>query len=221
WILSVVGDASVIVGLAVGLALSLAMRNFVAGFYVMVTDPFNVGDYVRIGTNEGIVREISLNYTKLRQMDGTLALIPNDTVMQSAVVNFRFEQKAKLETAEKPEIEEDLSIPRRIWNVLHKAVDTSKLIQYSFDLSFPIEPGFNHYETRLPKVMQRWTRKFGYKPLYTLSSTSNLAFTYTFTLFVDDPKILMDLRFEFVEDIARYVYEKKLQKDSTNPMIQT
>ena len=209
WILSVVGDASVIVGLAVGLAISLAMRNFVAGFYVMITDPFDVGDYVRIGSNEGIVREISLNYTKIRQMDGTLALIPNDTVMQSAVVNFRFEQKGQLETVKEPEIEEDLSIPRRIWNVLHKAVDPSKLIQYSFDLTFPIKPGLKHYETRLPAVMKRWTRKFGYRPLYTISSTSHLAFTYTFTIFVDEPKRLIDLRFDFVEDITRTVYEQK------------
>ena len=206
WIISIVGDASVIIGLAVGLAISLAMRNFIAGLYVMVTDPFNVGDYVRIGSNEGIVLEISLNYTKLRQMDGTTALIPNDNVMSASVTNFRFEQKKLLETDKKQEPKEDPSIPNRIWKALSKAVDTSKLIQYAFELQFPLAPGLNHYEEKLPNVMTRWTRKFGFKPDYVLSSTSNLAFTYTFTIFVEDPKLLLDSRFDFLEDITRAVY---------------
>ncbi len=206
WVISIVGDATVIIGLAIGIAISLAIRNFIAGLYVMVTDPFNVGDYVRIGSNEGIVLEISLNYTKLRQMDGTTALIPNDNVMSSSVTNFRFEQKRLLETDKKQEPEEDTSIPNRIWKVLSKAVDTSKLIQYAFELQFPIAPGLNHYEEKLPPVMKRWTRKFGFKPDYVLSSTSNFAFTYTFTIFVEDPKLLLNSRFDFLEDITRAVY---------------
>ena len=60
--INIVGDASIIIGLAIGIAISLAMRNFVAGIYVMITDPFDVGDYVRIGSSEGIVLEISLTY---------------------------------------------------------------------------------------------------------------------------------------------------------------
>jgi small-conductance mechanosensitive channel len=206
WVISIVGDATVIIGLAIGIAISLAIRNFIAGLYVMITDPFNVGDYVRIGSNEGIVLEISLNYTKLRQMDGTSALIPNDNVMSSSVTNFRFEQKSRLETDIKEESQEDASIPNRIWQVLSKAVDTSKIIQYAFELQFPIAPGLNHYEEKLPKVMTRWTRKFGYKPDFVLTSTSNFAFTYTFTIFIDNPKLLLDSRFDFLEDITRAVY---------------
>ncbi len=182
------------------------MRNFVAGLYVMITDPFNVGDYVRIGSNEGIVLEISLNYTKLRQMDGTTALIPNDNVMSSSVTNFRFEQKIQLKTDQGQEPKKDVSIPNRIWKILSKAVDTSKLIQYTFELLFPITPGLDHYEEKLPAVMKRWTGKFGIKPGFVLSSTSNLAFTYSFTIFVEDPKLLLDSRLDFLEDITRAVF---------------
>lgn len=202
----IIGDASVIIGLAVGVALSLAVRNFVAGLYVMITDPFSVGDYVRIGSNEGIVLEISLNYTKIRQLDGTITLIPNDNVMTSAVTNFRFERTSQLKSKEMPKPEKDTSIPKRIWKVLSRDVDTSKLIQYTFELQFPIEPGLNHYENKLPNIMKRWTRKFGYRPAYVLSSTSHLAFTYSFTIFVEDPKLLLDYRFDFLEDITREVY---------------
>jgi hypothetical protein len=209
WVINIVGDASVIVGLAIGIAISLAMRNFVAGLYVMITDPFDVGDYVRIGSSEGIVLEISLNYTKLRQIDGTTALIPNDNVMKSSVTNFRFERKSKPEAEaveETEKTEEAASIPQKIWKVLSKAVDTSKLIQYSFELRFPIAPGIDHYEQKLPPVMKRWKRKFAYKPVYAMSAISHLAFTYAFTIFVEDPKLLLNYRSEFIEDIGRAVY---------------
>lgn len=205
-ILVIVGDITVIVGLAVGIALSLAVRNFVAGLYVMVTNPFSVGDYVRIGSNEGIVIEIGLNYTRIRQLDGTIALIPNDKVMSSSVTNFRFEQKIRLEAKEGQEAEQDESIPKRIWNALSRAADTSKLIQYAFELGFPIAPGLRHYEEKLPPIMKRWTSKFGFKPDFVLSSTSSLAFTYTFTIFVEDPKLLLDYRFDFIEEVTRAVY---------------
>ncbi len=206
WFLNIVGDASIIIGLAIGIAVSLAMRNFVAGIYVMVTNPFEVGDYVRIGTNEGIVLEISLTYTKLRQIDGTTTLIPNDNVMSSAVTNFRFVQKRQLEPETTQQSEDIASIPSRIWKVLSKVVDPSKLIQYSFELRFPISQSIDYYDQKLTPVMKRWTRKFGFKPVYALSSTSHLAFTYTFTIFVENPKLLLEHRSNFIEDISRAIY---------------
>ncbi|RLI99121.1 MAG: hypothetical protein DRP00_00135 [Candidatus Aenigmatarchaeota archaeon] len=35
---------------AFALFLSLSLQNVVAGIYILVTQPFSVGDYVRIGT---------------------------------------------------------------------------------------------------------------------------------------------------------------------------
>jgi small conductance mechanosensitive channel len=203
---SIVGSASVIIGLALGLAISLAMQNFVAGLYIMTSDPFDIGDYVRIGTNEGIVLEISLNYTKLRQLDGSVTLIPNSKVMNSSVTNFRFKRKQKALTKAQEESVEGASIPQRIWKVISKVIDTTKLIQYTLELRFPVKESHEKYEPILRAVCKQWKKKFGFEPVFSLTSISHVAFTYAFTIFVEDPQILLEHRSAFIEDIGRAIY---------------
>ncbi len=203
---AIVGSASVIIGLAVGLAISLAMRNIIAGLYVMFSDPFDVGDYVRIGTNEGIVLEISMNYTKLRQIDGSITLIPNNNVMNSSVTNFRFDRKRKAKAKTDAETAETASLPKRIWNVISKVMDTTDLIQYTFELRFPVKDPHEKYDKILNSVCKKWKAKFGFEPVYALTNISHIAFTYAFTIFVENPQLLLEHRSDFIEDIGRAIY---------------
>ncbi len=202
----IVGNASVIIGLAVGLAIGQAMRNFIAGLYVMFSDPFDIGDYVRIGGNEGIVLEVSINYTKLRKIDGSIVRIPNDSVMNSSVTNFQFERKRM----RKPKLDEVVtgqgSLPTRIRAVISKVMDTSKLIQYTFELQFPVTTKHDKYEQICEKVCKKWEQIFGYKPVFALTSIDPTAFTYAFTIFVENPQLLIEYRSEFIEDIGRAIY---------------
>jgi small-conductance mechanosensitive channel len=61
WILSI----SAIAGAALGFASQKTLGNFLAGLFLLAARPFKVGEYVRIGTVEGIVEEITINYTKV------------------------------------------------------------------------------------------------------------------------------------------------------------
>ncbi|MFX0168892.1 MAG: mechanosensitive ion channel family protein [Candidatus Hodarchaeota archaeon] len=207
WVVVVVGDASVIIGLAVGIAVSQSMRNFISGLYVLFTDPFDVGDYVRIGNNEGIILEVSMNYTKLRQIDGTTTLIPNSNVMSSSVTNFRFRRKPKRRKQSEEDAHEHASLPRRIWSVISQAMDTSKLIQYTLQLKFPVKKPQKTYEKILDRVCKQWEPKFGFMPVYAITDITHLAFTYSITIFVDDPQLLLENRSEFIRDIGNEVYK--------------
>lgn len=200
----VVGGSSLLIGTAVGLAIGQAVRNFVAGLYVMFSNPFDVGEYVRIGGNEGIVLEISMNYTKIRQPDGSIALIPNSNVIDSSVINFRFEKRDK--SKEKGETIEAKSLPRRILKSISRLIDTSKLVQYTFNMSFPTSKNITFYNKAFDTVCKGWTKKFGFRPLYALSDVSHIAFTYGFTIFVDNPKLLLEFKSDFMEDIAKSVF---------------
>ena len=206
WIVLIVGDASVIIGLAVGIAIGAAMRNFVAGIYVLFADPFDVGDYVRIGSDEGIVLEVSMNYTKLRDIDGSITLIPNSTVMGSSVTNFKYDRKRRRTKTKEEDSEESASLPSRIRRSISKVMEPSDLIQYTFELRFPIKVQEEKYEKLLSGVCKRWKRKFGFEPIFALVSISHVAFTYAITIFVDDPKLLIEHRSDFIEDIARTVH---------------
>ncbi|HIH88486.1 TPA: mechanosensitive ion channel [Candidatus Bathyarchaeota archaeon] len=78
---------SALVGAIVGFGSSQTINNIAAGFYVILSRPFRVKDYVKIGDVEGQVEEISINYTKLYTPSFNLLLLPNTQVMSSRVVN--------------------------------------------------------------------------------------------------------------------------------------
>ena len=78
-----------LLGTAIGLAFSQAMSNLLGGVYVLGARPFRVGDYVVIGDAEGLVMEITLNYTRLLQKNHTRLNVPNSKVVTSNVKNFR------------------------------------------------------------------------------------------------------------------------------------
>jgi len=78
---------SAIAGAAIGFGSSQTINNIVAGFYVIVSRPFSVKDYVKIGDVEGQVEEISINYTKLYTPSFNLLEVPNTQVMNSKILN--------------------------------------------------------------------------------------------------------------------------------------
>jgi small-conductance mechanosensitive channel len=59
--------------------------------YLLGTRPFKVGDYVRLGTVEGIIQEITINYTKVLTMGNNTVSIGNVQILQRDMVNFVYE----------------------------------------------------------------------------------------------------------------------------------
>ena len=79
------------VGVAIGLALQGALSNIAGGIMLLIFRPFNVGDYIVAGGEEGTVRSISLVYTVLTTLDNRRISIPNGSLMNSNVVDYSAE----------------------------------------------------------------------------------------------------------------------------------
>lgn len=82
---------SALIGAFLGFGSSQTINNIVAGFYVLVTQPFRVKDYVKIGDLEGQVEEITINYTNLYTPTFNLLKVPNTQVMNSRILNLTHE----------------------------------------------------------------------------------------------------------------------------------
>jgi small-conductance mechanosensitive channel len=77
---SILAGASVI-GLAVGFGAQGLVSDIVTGFFILLEQQIDVGDYVTISTYDGIVEEVGLRTTRLRSFDGTLHFIPNRQIV--------------------------------------------------------------------------------------------------------------------------------------------
>ncbi len=74
-------------GIIVGLAARQTLGSLIAGFVLMFSRPFEIGDWIAIGDNEGIVTKITIMNTHLRNFDGEHVVIPNDNVADRAITN--------------------------------------------------------------------------------------------------------------------------------------
>lgn len=74
-------------GIVVGMAARQTLGSMIAGFVLMFSRPFTIGDWVEVGEKEGIVTEITIMNTRMRNFDGESIVIPNDIVSNHAVVN--------------------------------------------------------------------------------------------------------------------------------------
>ena len=74
-------------GLVLGLAARQTLGAVLAGFVVLFSRPFKLGDWVEIGDHEGIVQDISIVNTQLKTPDGEVVMVPNDIVTSTEVIN--------------------------------------------------------------------------------------------------------------------------------------
>jgi small-conductance mechanosensitive channel len=75
--------------LAAALALRNAAPNLFAGFQLSATQQIKVGDYIKLETGEeGYITEISWNNTRIKALDESTVIIPNNRLLQHTVINY-------------------------------------------------------------------------------------------------------------------------------------
>jgi small conductance mechanosensitive channel len=92
---AVVGAFSAL-GLGISLALKDNMANVAGGLQILLTRPFVVGDYVKVGKHEGTVREVELMYTTMITSDQQEVVVPNSKMISKIVTNYSKEPNRRI-----------------------------------------------------------------------------------------------------------------------------
>jgi len=85
-VVSILGVASIL-GLAVGFAFRDITENFIASVLLGVRRPFQIGDYVTIAGQSGVVKSLNTRATVLVTLEGNHVRIPNATIFKEIMVN--------------------------------------------------------------------------------------------------------------------------------------
>lgn len=75
-------------GLAISLALQNCLSNLCGGFIILFSKPFSAGDTIELDGSVGIVKSISILYTKIITADGKTVFIPNGKVADAKIINY-------------------------------------------------------------------------------------------------------------------------------------
>jgi len=84
-------------GIVVGMAARQTLGAILAGFVLMFSRPFEVGDWVEVGDHEGTVTEISIMSTRLRSFDGEVVTLPNDDVRSGSIIDRSRRNRLRIE----------------------------------------------------------------------------------------------------------------------------
>jgi small-conductance mechanosensitive channel len=86
-VLSVFGGA---LGVGLGFGLQKIASNYVSGFIILLDRSIRLGDLVTVDNKHGVIEAIKSRYTVIKSLDGTEAIVPNDTLITNTVVNHSY-----------------------------------------------------------------------------------------------------------------------------------
>jgi len=69
-----------VAGIAIGFGAQSLVKDFVSGMFILLEDQFNKGDVIKIAGIAGMVEEVNLRRTVLRDLDGIVHNIPNGQI---------------------------------------------------------------------------------------------------------------------------------------------
>lgn len=91
---------SLIAGLGIGgIAIAFALQNILSdlfsSFAIYFDKPFEVGDFIMVGSITGTVEKIGIKTTRLRALQGEQVVIPNKTLTSENIQNFKKLQRRR------------------------------------------------------------------------------------------------------------------------------
>ncbi len=69
-----------IIGVAIGFGAQTLVKDFLSGIFMLIEDQYGVGDVIDVGDATGVVEQVNLRTTQIRDVDGTVWFIPNGEI---------------------------------------------------------------------------------------------------------------------------------------------
>lgn len=81
-----------ILAIILGFASQQAFSNIISGLFIAIFQPFRVGDIIKIGDKLGVVEDITLRHTIIRNFENRRFVIPNSKISEDTIENFNLNE---------------------------------------------------------------------------------------------------------------------------------
>lgn len=110
-----------IVGIAVGFGGQYLIKDFITGFFIILENQYRVGDVVCFGDTCGLVEDINLRITVLRDLNGTVHHVPNGEIsISSNLTKYHANVNLDIGIAYDADLEKVIKVINKVGNDLAK-----------------------------------------------------------------------------------------------------
>ncbi len=199
--------------IAVSLNFKNIISNMVSGALLLSSNQFEIGDLIETNEIQGIVKEINLSYTKIREFDGVEVVIPNSNVYGFTTVKFThdkfkiFEPLTREEFRKKRDYKEYLKLINKI---LTAKIKTTTYVK-KLEILGSIDP--NLLDEMLKSVFIVYEPIFGIMPGYAIDTTRFGRVRILLYVKSNNPTLILNYLDSFLRDILFTLYPDRIYRD--------
>lgn len=189
---------------AISLTFQNIINNIASGVMLLSSEGFGTGDLVETNGIEGIVKEITLNYLKLVDFDGSITYVPNKIAFNSSVVRYTHKPIKK---EKKREISDLVKSFGKI------ITGEKKLTRYIRVVELLGSIGSEQLDELLNPIFDKYERIFGKRPFYYANNTVSAIvnrLSITLQINTEDPQLILTYTDPLLKDILFKIYEKEI-----------
>ena len=118
-----------IAGIAVGFGAQYLIRDLIAGVFILLENQYRVGDVARVADVAGLVEEVNLRKTVLRDLDGIVHHVPNGEIKVASNFTRKFSRvNLNISVAYDTDLDHAISVINRVGQELAADEDWAKVI---------------------------------------------------------------------------------------------
>jgi len=196
------------------IAISLNFRNIInniaSGGLLLMSEQFDIGDLIETNNTQGIVKEINLNYVKIREFDGVDLVLPNRNVYGSTIIKFTHSKFMVFKPLEKEEFEAR-KYYRRYLKTINKILAAKiKITKYVKQMEILGSMDPETFEEHLFKVFDKYKPIFGKRPGYSFDTTRSGRFRINFYIISEKPHLVVNYIDAFLRDLVYELYSDEI-----------
>ncbi len=191
--------------IAISLTFSDIINNIASGILLISKEEIEIGDLVEINNVQGIVDEINLNYTVIKELDGVLTYIPNKNVYNASVVKFTHRGLKELE------LFKDLKDIKKNIKEFGKLItkgEKSTLYTRSIEILSSVNP--ENLDNLLSPAFDKYEPLFGVRPDYLVDTTTFDRLKIILLIIAKSPNLVLEYIDAFLRDILYKLYPNEI-----------
>jgi hypothetical protein len=195
---------------AISLTFRSRINNIVSGAMIILTEGFEPGDLIETSDTQGIVEDVSLNYTRIRQFNGIVSLIPNQIVFNAKVKKFTYRT---ISSQDEESSEEERSFFERYGDKIFKLISKGEKVTRYIKI-IEVRPNIapKNLEGLLNAVFDKYEPLLGFRPFFYVNQMTFDRCSITLQLVGENPQQILLYVNSFLRDVLYKLYTEEVFK---------